>query len=320
MNTKKGMIGRTRRRRLAAVLLACGTLGTATLAMTSAGRAQQVLVMVNGQPITSYDVEQRSRFALIATHKQPARQEIIDELINEKLKVDVLKRYKLEITDKEVEQAYAGMAQRMRQTPQQLTQGLAQAGVDAITLKDRIRSDLAWQQIVRGKFQQSLQIRDKDVNDALASRKADDKEQDTSGFEYTLRPILFMVVNKNPAEIEARKKEADALRARFNNCDEGLPFARALRNVIVREPVKKTSADLPPVLRKVLDDTPVGRLTNPEVTQQGVEIFALCTRNQTTIETSLKREVRDKLFAERFEQVSKRYIQELRRQAMIEIK
>ena len=43
------------------------------------------------------------------------------------------------------------------------------AGVDAITLKSRIRADIAWQQIVRGKFQSSLQIREKDVADKLAS-------------------------------------------------------------------------------------------------------------------------------------------------------
>lgn len=317
MSTQTGMIGRTaaRWRRLAAVALVCGVAG-----MSAAAWAQQVLVMVNGEPITTYDVEQRTRFHTITTRKTPSRQEIIDELINDKLKVNVLKRYKLEVTDKEVDSAFATMSQRMKMTPQQLTQSLAQSGVDANTLKDRIRSDLAWQQIVRGKFQQSLQVRDKDVLDALATRKADEKEQDSAGFEYTLRPILFMVVNKTEAELETRKREAEALRARFNSCDEGLPFARALRNVIVRDQIRKTSADLPPVLRKVLDDTTVGHLTNPEVTQQGIEIFALCARKQTTIETAVKRQVREELFAEKFQEVSKRYLQELRRQAMIELK
>jgi len=306
---------RTPWRRLAAVAVIAAATGFATLA-----HAQQVLVMVNGQPITSYDVEQRTRFHTVAMHKSPSRQEIIDELINEKLKVDVLKRYKLEVTDKEVDQAYGRMAQNMHTTPQGLSQSLNQANIDPGTLKERIRSDLAWQQIVRGRFQQSLQVRDKDVNDALANRKAEEQEQETTGFEYTLRPILFMVMNRNDTEIETRKKEAEALRAKFNNCDEGLPFARALRNVVVRDPITKTSADLPPVLRKVLDDATVGRLTSPEITQQGVEVFALCARSQTKIETTIKRQVREELFAQKFEEVSKRYLAELRRQAMIEIK
>ena len=35
-----------------------------------------------------------------------------------------------------------------------------------------------------------------------------------------------------------------------------------------------TSADLPAVLRDVLDKTPIGHLTAPEVTKQGVEMVA----------------------------------------------
>jgi peptidyl-prolyl cis-trans isomerase SurA len=282
--------------------------------------AQQVLVLVNGDPITTYDVDQRGKFIQISTHKAASRQEVIDELINDKLKVQIAKRYKLDITDKDVDNSFAEVGQRMRMTPQQLTQALAQAGVDANTLKDRLRSDIAWQQIVRGKFQQSLQVRDKDVLDAMASRKVDEKEQDASGFEYTVRPILFVVQDKAEVNVEARKREAEALRARFNNCDEGLPFARALRNVVVRDQIKKTSADLPPPLRKILDDTTIGHLTGPEVTPQGIELFALCARKETTIETSAKRQVRQELFAEQFQAQSKRYLQELRRGAMIEIK
>ena len=281
--------------------------------------AQKVLVMVNGDPITTYDVDQRSRFIQLSTHKAATRQAVIDELINEKLKVQIHKRYKLDVTDKEVENTFASMAQRMRVSPQQLTQMLAGNGVDANTLKARIRADIAWQQIVRGKFQSSFQIREKDVNDALAARKKDD-EKDMAGFEYVLRPILFVVAGKAQASMEARKREADALRARFSSCDEGLRFARALRNVIVRDQIKKTSADLPAPLRKILDDTPVGRLTNPEVTPNGIEVFALCARNETTIETAAKRQVREELLNEKFQAQSQRYLQELRRGAMIEIK
>ncbi len=300
-------------------LVAAAVVGVAAT-LSTAAEAQRVLMMVNGEPITTYDVEQRSRFIMISTRKAATRQEVVEELINDKLKVQVLKRYQLEVTDKDVDSAFAAMGQRMRMSPQQLTQALAQSGVHAGTLKDRIRSDLAWQQIVRGRFQQSLQIRDKDVLDALAGRSGDGKEDDASGFEYTLRPILFMVAGRSATEIEARKREAEALRARFNNCDEGLRFVRSLRNVVVREPITKTSADLPEVLRKVLDEIPVGRLTNPEVTAQGVEIFALCRRGATTIETAAKRQVREQLFSEKFQQVSKRYLRELRRQAMIEVK
>ena len=73
-------------------------------------------------------------------------------------------------------------------------------------------------------------------------------------------------------------------------------------------------------MRKILDETTVGRLTNPETTSQGVEIFALCSRKETKIETAAKRQIRDDLFAEQFQTKAKRLLQELRRGAMIEVK
>ncbi len=300
------------------LLAVAATIWTAA-AMHQPAFAQNVAVIVNGDPITTYDIDQRSRFIQLVSHKAPARQEVVDELINEKLKIQVGKRYKVEVTDNEVDGAYGEMGKRMRLSPQQLTQVLAQGGVDAATLKSRIRADLAWQQIVRGKFQSSFQIRDKDVFAALEGRKKDDKE--TIGYEYTLRPILFVVPRGSPeSTVETRRREAEALRSRFQNCEEGLPFARALRDVAVRDPIVKSSADLAPALREIIDNTPVGRLTSPETTTQGVELFALCAKKETKLDAPALREVRQEMFAEQFQAKSKRFLDELRRGAMIEMK
>ena len=51
-----------------------------------------------------------------------------------------------------------------------------------------------------------------------------------------MSPVVFIVPRGSPdAAYEARKREAEALRARFQNCSEGIPFARALRDVAVRD-------------------------------------------------------------------------------------
>jgi peptidyl-prolyl cis-trans isomerase SurA len=91
-----------------------------------------------------------------------------------------------------------------------------------------------------------------------------------------------------------------------------------MQNAAMREIVIKTSADIPPVLRDLLDKTPVGHLTPPEVTKQGVEMVALCARNPTTIDSPKKKEIRDKMYADKYEAKSKAYLQEVRKAAMIE--
>jgi len=47
-------------------------------------------------------------------------------------------------------------------------------------------------------------------------------------------------------------------------------------------------------------------------------MVALCARQPTTIDTPKKKEIRDKMYVEKYEAKSKWYLQELRKAAMIE--
>jgi peptidyl-prolyl cis-trans isomerase SurA len=279
--------------------------------------AQQVVALVNGDPITAIDIAQRTKLLQVSTHRTPTRQEVLDELIDEKLKLQIAKRYKLEITDSEVDGSFNAVASRAGTTPQNFAQALSGQGVSVDAVKTRIRADLGWSQIIRGKFQSNFQIRERDILDTLQSSRKED--QPAVGYEYTLRPILLIVPRKSPEEvIAARKREAEGLRNRFQNCEEGIRLARGLKDVAVRDVIIRTSGDLTAQMREVLDNTPEGRLTSPETTQQGIELFALCKKRTTTSELPGKREAREKILQERFVDQGKRYLKELRATAMIE--
>jgi len=301
--------------------VALAALATAGLAAAPvAAQAQQVLVIVNGDPITAYDVEQRMKLVQISGQKSPDRQAAIQELIDEKLKIQLLKRFMIEGIEGDVENAYANMARRMRTTPSGFTEQLSKSGITPATLKHRIRAEIIWNQIVRGRFQSSLQISDKDILAKMETAKPDESKM--VGYDYTLRPIVFIVPRGSPqAVIEARKKEAEALKARFDDCDQGIALARAMRDIAVRPPIAKSSTDLAPELRAILDKTEVGKLSTPEVTTQGIEVYALCSKKQSAADnTPGRKEVRDELYSEQFKTLSARFLKELRTQAMIEYK
>src|SRR5262245_8923712 len=299
-------------RRLVAALLVAAAVGVCHPA-----GAQQVVALVNGDPITAIDIAQRTKLLQISTHRVATRQEVLDELIDEKLKLQDAKRWKLEIADSEVNSTFNNIATRANSTPDKFGQALGAQGVSADHVKIRIKADLGWSQIVRGKFQSNFNIRERDILDTLQSTRKDD--QKAVGYEYTLRPILLIVPRGSSEQvIEARKREAEGLRNRFQSCDEGIRLARGLRDVAVREPVIRTSGDLTAQMREILDGTQEGRLTAPEITKQGVELFALCGKRTTTSELPGKREAREKILQERFVDQGKRYLKELRSRAMIE--
>jgi peptidyl-prolyl cis-trans isomerase SurA len=282
--------------------------------------AQGVAVLVNGDPITEYDIEQRSKLVQLGAQKTPVRQQVIEELINEKLKIQLLKRYNLEGIDKDVDNAVANMARRMKQSPKDFTDQLTRQGVMPETLKSRMKADLIWNQIIRGRFQASFQFSDKDIQSRIQAKHPEGTATTTASYDYTLRPILFVVPRGSPTTAyEARAKEAEVLRGQFQNCEEGVVQARGMRFVAVRPPVVKNSAELPAQLRDILTKTELGRLTPPESTQQGVEVYAVCGRKQS--ENALeKKEMRDQMYNETFDNLAKTYIKELRSQAMIEFR
>jgi len=279
--------------------------------------AQTIVVMVNGDPITDYDIEQRSKLDFLTTHKQSSRQDVLNELIDDKVKIKEAKKYGVDPTSSDIDQAFASMGSRMRITPEQLAKSLESQGIRAETLKARIKSDLVWTSLVRGRYKERLQVGERDVAAAVKAEGGD--EQQAQAFEYKMQPVVLIVPRGSaPAAVEARHKEAETLRSKVQTCDEANTYFRSMANAAIRDLVVKTSADIPANLRKVLDDTPVGHLTPPELTKQGVEMVALCARNPTTIDTPKKKEMREKMYAQKYEATSKSYLQEIRKAAMIE--
>jgi peptidyl-prolyl cis-trans isomerase SurA len=274
--------------------------------------------MINGEPITNYDIEQRSKLIFLSAKKAPDRQQVIDELIDEKVKIKEGKKFGIDPSIADIDQSYTAMSSRMRITAEQLTKSLESQGIRPDTLKARVKADMVWSNLIRGRYKESLQVGEKDVAAAIQEKGGDEKP-DTQSFEYKMQPIVLIVPRGSaPDAIETRKKEAEALRGRVQTCAEANAFFKSMQNAAIKEPVVKTSADIPPSLREVLDGTPIGHLTPPEVTKQGVEMVALCGRDPTTVDTPKKREIRDKMFAEKYEARSKTYLREVRGAAMIE--
>ncbi len=304
--------------RLSTFILCCAT----ALILIGSGsplRAQSVAVMVNGEPITNYDIEQRGKLITLSTHKPADRQAVINELIDEKVKLKEGKKFGIDPSSADIEQSYAAMSARMRISADQLTKSLETQGIRPDTLKARMKVEMVWSNLVRGRYKESLQVSEKDVEEKTKSEDKGEEKPETTGFEYKMQPIVLIVARgSDAATVDARRKEAEALRTRIQTCDEANALFKSMQNAAIRDSVTKTSADMPPSLREVLDGTPIGHLTPPEVTKQGVEMVALCSRNPTKVDTPKKKEIRDKMFAEKFEAKSKAYLAECRRASMIE--
>jgi peptidyl-prolyl cis-trans isomerase SurA len=279
-------------------------------------QAQTIACLVGGEPVTNLDVEQRSKLNFLTTHKQMPRQEAIDELINDKVKIKEGKKFGVDPTGTDIDQSYAQMAQRMRITPDQLTKSLEVQGVRPETLKARLKAEMVWTSLVRGRYKESLQVSERDINEQ--AKEAGDSGK-VEAFEYKMQPIVLLVPRgAAPAVFESRKREADALRERVTSCASANSYFKSMQNATIREAVTKTSNELAVPLREMLDKTAIGHLTPPEITKQGIEMVALCERKSTTVDSPKKQEIRQKIIIQKFEAKQKSYLAEIRKAAMIE--
>ena len=95
---------------------------------------------------------------------------------------------------------------------------------------------MVWASLVRGRFKESLQVGEKDVDAAAAQAKAATTSSKTESFEYQMQPIVLIVPRGSPpAAIEAREKEAETLRERVQSCDEANTFFKSMQNAAIRD-------------------------------------------------------------------------------------
>ncbi len=81
------------------------------LAGASIARAQEVVALVDGEPITKLDICSAPSSMQMSTPKPPSRQEVIDTLIDEILEVREAKTIRASMfPNPEVESSYAGVA------------------------------------------------------------------------------------------------------------------------------------------------------------------------------------------------------------------
>jgi peptidyl-prolyl cis-trans isomerase SurA len=183
------------------------------------------------------------------------------------------------------------------------------------SLKARIQADQIWMSMVRGRYSASARVTDKEVADAMAQRNGGKPEV---YYEYRLRTITLVVPRgSGDGVVSQRRREAEGLRASFSSCETGPQLVRNLREAVIREPVVRTSADFPDQQRAILDQVPIGRLTPVEVTRQGIEMLAVCERKEIPGQQPDKAGIREELVAKKLGELSKKWIEELRSQALI---
>ena len=156
----------------------------------------EIEILVNDDPISSYDIDQRLRLVIaasggISTQEEltKVREQVILAMIDERLQLQEAKNeYDFTIPDQDMESYFSRRAQSMGQSPAQLESALTSIGSSKKTMINQMRAEVVWEQIVGGRLGVLVAVTDDEVEDII-KRMHDNKGK----FEFRIAEIEMLV-------------------------------------------------------------------------------------------------------------------------------
>jgi peptidyl-prolyl cis-trans isomerase SurA len=298
----------------AAIGLCIIFVATAGLPALESGSAfaQAIVASINGDPITNLDIEERMKM-LRALRKPATRDAAIESLFTDRLEIHEAGKFGVDPRESDISQQIVKVAQELKITPQALVEALQHAGVTPEHFKAHFRADVAYSVLVQA-LNKGVEASEEQVRAELAKQGG----KSASGTEYTVRQVIFAVPHTaTMATLTERAHEAEQLRTRFTDCESGIPLARAINDVTVRDPLVKTSVEIGEALRELLDKTPAGHLTAPQRSTDGLEMIAVCTKGVAKDDSAARTAISQKLLAAHIAADSERRLKEIRAKAVV---
>ena len=295
----------------ALVLSAAATFGPAATPV----QASEIKYVVNKIAITTYDIQRRA--ALIRLFRQKAKAE--DEMIDQALKNSEIALRGIRISQEQVNGAYANFANSNKLKPAQLDQILNQAGVTGKHMKEFIRTQMGWSQLLGMRMRSSSAGGGMMTEQQMVKKVFELGGKKPSATEYMLQKVTFVVPAKERGAILGkRKREAEAFRQRYNGCETARQFAKGLVDVSVQDIPRVLGPELPPDWKKQIEAAKPGSATTVRETQAGVEFIGICSMREVSDDRAAQMVLQsDGKLDEKAEEMSKTYIAELRAKAQI---
>lgn len=263
---------------------------TATLAQSA---PHGIAAVVNDDIITTHDLRQRILFMLATTGAardeqtlNRLQQQALRNLVDEHLQMQESQKYEQQISDAEVNQSVGLLLGRNGLDPNEVVGRLAQAGVSIETLRDQVRSEIAWQRIVNGLYGSRIRISDAQIDETLTRLTAN---ADKPSFR-----VAEIYIEATP-EIGGMEGAEQGAQAMITQIEEGAPFPLLAQQFSSAPSAAKggdvgwvRDGELRPELDKVIKEMVEGNVSKPIQVPGGYYVIALIEKKVSEADTLYK--------------------------------
>ena len=300
---------------------------------TAAAELTRVVAVVNNEPITSTELQQYMVRAKRQVAKQGVqipedelRQQVLEQMILEKLQLQVAKRMGITVDDTAIDRAIEDIARRNNMTLDALKQALAADGITFEQFREQIRREMTIARLRDREMEGRVTVSDAEVDHFLANNPDVMRRIEAEAGNVTQTHVRHILVRTNQTtNDEAAKAKLLALRERIVN---GVDFAElAKANSDDGSAFKGgdlgwiNPGDTVPQFEEAMNRLAPGEISQPVKTPFGWHLIQVLERRPLTASEDYRRNyARQLLRRQKMEQAYNAWLQTIRAEAFVEIR
>jgi peptidyl-prolyl cis-trans isomerase SurA len=245
-----------------------------------------------------------------------SRDKAIEELIDEHLMLQEAKRREVSVSESEVDQRLAQMAKgnESSSTVEEFLAVFKEQGVEAETMRQRIRAQIAWRDTIRRLY--GFRIASLVGSSDNAAQAAAENARETLFDVRRLR----LPARGSEAAIARAYVRGQSIRKQFSSCSDLNSLAQRAGGAEFERHAGKKAAFFPRDARPLLLKASSGQMLPPVLSSGGVDLYAVCGKKTPEVEnadegSSPSRADRRQ---EEFQIYARRHLKDLRQDALIE--
>ncbi len=285
------------------------------------------VAVVNDSAITGYDLAQRAQLMVALGYPtenvDALRAQALDQLVQDRLKLEAGRDIGILPSDEAYAEGLAAFAQQAGMTPEAFIARMADSGVTESALRDLIQAEMVWRSVIRARFGSRVDVAEGEIDAEIELLG----QGTTSSFRLQEIGLPFTDGGRNEAQTRALANRL------YSELSAGGDFEAAARRYS-RSPSASNGGDVGWVSRRQMPDElftalqglGVGDLTPPLPVPGGVTILKIVemrTEASGGLDPSdpeLRDQIRNRIAAQRSARLAEGFLQELRRDALIEVR
>lgn len=294
---------------MSSMLRAVALVVVALTLVVGPAAAAAIKVSVNGQGITDFEIAQRVK--LLTLEGRASNKAAIAELIDEALMLQEAKRLGIAVSNAQVDEALLNVARNIRVSRDKLEEILEVNGVGVETLEARLRSGLAWQQVVARAVEPKVQVSELELD-----QQALQQLESWNSYDYILKEVIFLLPG-GKGSASKRTAEANQYRKSFSGCDNAVKLSMSYTDAAVVNLGRRHATQIQEPIAKELAGLNIGGITKPRVIENGVSMLAVCSKEEAKDTTFVKGQLRQAQGTEQLKAEADKYLADLRARADI---